>query len=86
MHGFLGIFFEGAVADQLRVETAIVGVVDFFGHQAIEHGANVSGNLIGFDLEDHGVGALAVQNGQCTRQQGATCNRFHQYGLRIDIP
>ena len=49
------VFEESAVADQLGVETAVVGVVDLLGHEAVEDGANGGGGVGGVDGEGGGL-------------------------------
>jgi len=42
---------EGAIVDEFGVEAAVVGVVDLFGHEAIEGGADLGDGLGGVDAE-----------------------------------
>ena len=49
------VVFEGAVVDHLGVEAAVVGVVDFFRHQAVEGGAGCGGGVSGIDGEGGGL-------------------------------
>ena len=48
------ICLEGAVADEFGVEAAIVGVVDLFGHDAVEGGAYFCDGFGGVDGEGGG--------------------------------
>jgi len=42
--------FERAIAHQLRVKPAIVGIIDLLRHQSIKLRADLRGHLIGGDL------------------------------------
>src|SRR4051794_20400485 len=53
-----------AVADQLSVKPSVVGMVDLFGHQAVEPRAGLSRGTAGIDRE-RGIGSKA-----CTRRCG----------------
>ena len=56
------IGLEGAVADELGVEAAVVGVVDLLGHEAVEVGADFGDGLGGVDGKG---GALGDEGGGC---------------------
>ncbi len=47
----VGVVHEGAVADQLGIEAAIVGVIDLLGHEAVEGGADLGDGLLRIDVE-----------------------------------
>ena len=58
---------EGAVVDELGVEAAVVGVVDLFGHEAVEGGADFGDGLGGVDGE--GGGALSDSSERCCGEE-----------------
>ena len=49
--GAIGVIHERAVANQLRIQAAVVGVINLLGHQAIESWAHLGDRLLRIDLE-----------------------------------
>ena len=49
MYGIFEIFLEVSIADEFRVDAAVVGIINFFSHQAIKQWAHMGRNLIGLD-------------------------------------
>src|SRR5262249_46494506 len=49
MHGIFRVVEKSAVADGLAVETAVVAVIDFLGHQTVKRGTDIAGGFGGVD-------------------------------------
>ena len=60
---------ESAVADHLGIEATIVGVVDFFGHQSVEDGADCGGGLVGMKGECGGGALRGESQSRCKRDE-----------------
>jgi hypothetical protein len=58
------IVLEGTVGDELGVEAAVVGVVDFLGHDAVEGGADLGGGVQGVNGEGGGGLSEGVGGGE----------------------
>ena len=62
---------EDAVLDQFSVKAAIVGVIDFLGHQAVEHGADFRAGFVNLDDDLARVGGRDVAGEDQARAQGS---------------
>ena len=45
------VILKCAIAYHLRIQATVVGVIDLFGHQPVERGANRMNRLIQLDVE-----------------------------------
>ncbi len=64
---------EGAVVDEFGVEAAVVGVVDLFGHDAVEGGAYLGDGFGGVDAKGGvGLGDGGERGEQQRREEGET--------------
>ncbi len=63
---------EGAVAHQFGIEAAVVGVVDLFGHEAVERGADLRGGVIHLNGERRRLGKQAQRQGE-DGEEGGNC-------------
>ena len=66
MPNLASIIEKGAVANQFGVKSAIVGMVDFFGHQAVELRADFSGGM----SRVHRDGGIGGEGGEGTTLHG----------------
>ncbi len=84
MHRRVGVVAERTVLNQFRVETAIVGMVDLLGHQAVETRAHVPGRTGGVNREA-GTGDQSGGGGQ-KECEGADCihGDFRKGGAHCD--
>jgi len=57
-----GVVLKGAIADQFTVEAAVVGEVNLFGHDAVEHGADAALDLMRVDGEREWLRHLGHDN------------------------
>ena len=50
-NGVSRVCLERAIANQFSVDSALVGEIDFFGHQPVQHGAHGAGDFARVDLQ-----------------------------------
>jgi hypothetical protein len=51
---------EGSISDEFGIEAAIIGVIDFFGHEAVEGGADGYAGLV--EIKSYGCGEGVREN------------------------